>query len=576
MSSWFTPDVAGMVMLLGTVPPVLVGYLLREDENKPAVVWFLLAMLAGGFWSLTFGLIAIADGPRMRLVLTHFFIVSVPAASVFWFMFCYEFSYKETIPRYTYLLFVPIGIEFVLAWFNPEQLVYATEAPAESTQILVPARQGSIRPVINVVLGYLLVVLGGGMVLGEFLSADEPARRRQASLILVATALLSVFGLLKVSNVVPRYFDPTPIAWTFSGLLLTVSIKRNKFLRIAPIARERIIENLDEATVIINAQGIVAGVNQAARTQFDLDSPIGASAPELLGAYSDELKELLRMPTDGPTTQSVDRVVELSIGDEQRYFAVTMFSIQYGRGTRGRILILKDVDTIKRQGTELALLKDTFSRVFRHNIRNELNVIDGYTDLVRERSTESVQPFVRSVSDATDRLLAHSEKAYALSRIVDVDKTETVELQDTVESAAAGVPGVNGTDDLRVNVDRATVEAHPDLVLAVRELVTNSVEHNPSESVRIKVYTRHSDTTVTLFVEDDGRGIPESELEALHTRQESDLHHGSGVGLRLVQLVAERSGGELVTSVDENGSCVGLRLPRADERNQSVSRPVAS
>ena len=75
-------------------------------------------------------------------------------------------------------------------------------------------------------------------------------------------------------------------------------------------------------------------------------------------------------------------------------------------------------------------------------------------------------------------------------------------------------------------------------------------------------------TPATILVEDDGRGIPESEREAIFARgaRLDTEKPGTGLGLAIVRDVAEIYGGNvgLEESEDLGGLLVRLSLPSAD------------
>src|SRR6056297_2054647 len=244
MLDFLTPTTAGLLMVAGGIPPLLVIYWIRNARQQPAVLWFQCAMASGMVWSLSFGLIALVDVPQFRFVLTNVLIFTIPAASICYFLFSYEFVFKKKPPRAVLLLFVPPALLFTFAWFNPEALIYTMEEPHLTDEILIPANPGSIRPLVTVGMGYSLVIMSAGMVFGELLRTTQRNRKRHAAVILFSTVTVSCLAALKVLGLVPPYFDPTPIGWTLSGLLFVVSIHRDGFLQRLPASREHIMTTI--------------------------------------------------------------------------------------------------------------------------------------------------------------------------------------------------------------------------------------------------------------------------------------------------------------------------------------------
>jgi K+-sensing histidine kinase KdpD len=70
---------------------------------------------------------------------------------------------------------------------------------------------------------------------------------------------------------------------------------------------------------------------------------------------------------------------------------------------------------------------------------------------------------------------------------------------------------------------------------------------------------------VCLDIADNGPGIPETEREVLTRGTETQLVHGSGIGLWIIHWVVTRYGGELsFEEREDGGSVVRLSLPAAD------------
>jgi PAS domain S-box-containing protein len=205
--------------------------------------------------------------------------------------------------------------------------------------------------------------------------------------------------------------------------------------------------------------------------------------------------------------------------------------------------------------------------LLRHNLRNQLTIIQGTLDTIREGDSAIDAAHVDRIDAATDQLLSifdnHEEIVSTLTASSDLDSLDAVSIVESVVADArdrypaaaihASVPG------------SATVMAVPVLSRAVAELVENAIEHNPGDAPVVRVTVDASDTTVSIAVADDGPLIPEMEYTNLSDADGiGPTSHPGGLGLWFVYLVAQRSGGKL--RFDENdpeGNVVTLELPRA-------------
>jgi two-component system sensor histidine kinase KdpD len=119
--------------------------------------------------------------------------------------------------------------------------------------------------------------------------------------------------------------------------------------------------------------------------------------------------------------------------------------------------------------------------------------------------------------------------------------------------------------------DGLSVVADADLLgLALRQLLDNAVKYSPQSST-IEVDATTSNTsgngTVTLVVRNTGSFIPERDQARLFERfyRGSHARHipGTGMGLAIVQQIAEAHGGTLtVSSSEQTGTAFAISLPR--------------
>jgi signal transduction histidine kinase len=225
------------------------------------------------------------------------------------------------------------------------------------------------------------------------------------------------------------------------------------------------------------------------------------------------------------------------------------------------------VDHVQNQHYEV------LTRVLRHNLRNELNIVRGRAEqLVHNPETDQTM-VGQEIIETIDKLLTTTEKVRTLQdRAIDRELNPS---KTTVSSVVADV--CEGFErDSRVNVKLETAHSGDlvtDVVLlrsALRELLDNAVTHDPRDvPTSVTVEISGSDTLrfdIQIRISDDGPGITDAELAPIRDEKETDLVHGSGVGLWVIKWTITRLHGEVTfVSEDGGGTTVELLLPDLEE-----------
>ena len=554
-----TLEVAVLLMLAGAIPSFINVSLLWDDRNELGVFWFILSMATGGLWAVVYTLFTVIPSPEVTLALANFFWPLIPTAALTMFLLAYEFVFKRPVSRVTAtVLFAPIALLFVVSWSNPGGLVFTADYYVGADGYLYfPNFDGPLKILVTQVYGYLLVFLAAGMFVGEIMRTHGLRRKRVLYLLGIFTMLVAS-TMLKVAGFVPVFFDPTSVVYSASGLLFAYSINRYGLFKSISIGREQTFEEVDDAIVVVDADGVVVDVNQRGCELFGEDI-VGDRVRSYIPQYG----------TEAFTTGQTD--IRLPGDERERYFHCKTSPVEYGRHEQGTIIILGDVTTLKTQEQELHLLVQIFSRVYRHNMRNEFNIIQGYAEMLKSQSSEEVARMAEQIDTRTDRLLQQAMKARQIEKIFVSDETVSRSLRALVTEVKSSFDTRQRTT-VRVAVDDVAVEVNARFHLALRELLDNAITHHPGTGdVEVDIYSEETEESVFLVVADNGTGISEYELDVLRAAEETDLRHSSGIGLWLVRAVVTRSEGELTVESTAEGTSIRVRLPKATVETQETS-----
>ena len=224
----------------------------------------------------------------------------------------------------------------------------------------------------------------------------------------------------------------------------------------------------------------------------------------------------------------------------------------------------RDISRRKERKRQLKALEQWL----RHNIRNDVNVIHGTAENVREGRIEDVDAGIRRIERYADHLLEQADRE---RRIVEI-LTEPVDpvSMDLAELARRRVDALQECHpDAAIELthaDPVVVTAIPDLSAAVDELIENAIEYADREAPTVRITVADEGARGVVHVVDDGPGIPDIERNTLDFDCDIDpLHHGSGLGLLFVYWVTRLSGGDMTVDGSDDGSTVTLALPTQEQ-----------
>ena len=403
----------------------------------------------------------------------------------------------------------------------------------------------------------------GTVLLFETVLSYGPLYRREAFAV-GASALPPAFGmvvwLLKFGP------DPalnlTPILFLPHVALDTYAFVGNDMFEYLPATRRAAersaIDALGTPVVVLDERGRVVDANDAAGVLF----PGGAKA-----VRTRHITDALGTEVD---TEGDPQRLSLSRNATTREFRVAPARLEdSGGGHVGYTLVFQDITEAVRREQRLSVL----NRVLRHNLRNDLSVAMGYVEVSADRvDDEEVRDLLTEAEAALAGLVTTSEKARLVEQTVKQAgaEPEPVDLGDllgeTVDSFGGDYPAATVTvdgPDVAVTTNRALLAA------VIGELVENACEHGGTEpSVTVSTRRVHGDGGsggdgggATVTVTDAGPGIPQQELETLAGEEETDLQHGSGLGLWVVRWGTELLGADLQFETGEDGTTVTVRLP---------------
>lgn len=227
----------------------------------------------------------------------------------------------------------------------------------------------------------------------------------------------------------------------------------------------------------------------------------------------------------------------------------------------------------KAQLTKQTNVAIVLNRVLRHNLRNDISVIRGYTQIMAEQMDNP--RFGEAALRNIDKLIRLAEKARQLDRVVAADaKSEPTDITELIEDIAQNVTKKYPHAAITINCDEpVTADVLPSFEQAVTELIENAAEH-AGETPTVTVSVDLVPNAVEIRIADDGPGLAEHEASVLEAGTETPLTHGSGLGLWLAHWIVSSHDGSIEAGVTDDGTTMTVTIPRqsSSEVNKQLTK----
>jgi PAS domain S-box-containing protein len=212
-----------------------------------------------------------------------------------------------------------------------------------------------------------------------------------------------------------------------------------------------------------------------------------------------------------------------------------------------------------------------FNSILRHDVLNAVTVIKGRAEFLAAdlegQQLEDVETIVRWSDDVTEIVQRVRTVLETLTREGDPELEPMdlgAELRAEIERVRATYPEVEFEATIPGGT---TVLANELLGDVLGNVVTNAIEHNDTEGLRVSTAVERDDDGVSVRIADNGQGVDDDRKEAIFRRGETGHAKsiGSGFGLFFADAMIEEYGGEMwVEDNDAGGATFVVHLPAVD------------
>ena len=218
--------------------------------------------------------------------------------------------------------------------------------------------------------------------------------------------------------------------------------------------------------------------------------------------------------------------------------------------------------------------KTAFIQNVTHQVRTPLNIIMGFSQVLRDNASQLPEEELRNVTNLVNyNMVTLYRMAGMLYDSSDNWKEELFPLDDDVPCNAVTRQAIADTQrqypDMRIDFhtdvpDTLTIRSsYLYMLRCLRELLYNAGKYSNPKQVTMRI--TQTDRTIRFVCEDLGPGIAEAELENLFKpfSKTDDLSEGLGLGLPLTKRHCRRLGGDLTLDTTYHDGCrFVIELPK--------------
>ena len=380
----------------------------------------------------------------------------------------------------------------------------------------------------------------------------------QCIFIIIGTLIPIIVNMLGILNIFKISIYITPICFTFTILFYAFAIFRFDFLKVAPIALQRVVDRISDGYVIVDEENIITDFNKTFLDLFHLKTTEARnnSIEKILDKISFEKKDneyiLSQISASKNSTNTV--YLEKHFPNIEKYFNIEISSITNKDSFLGTLILFKDItqhvldiQTIN-ENQEVLIEKERLATLgqmiggIAHNLKTPIMSIagaaEGLSDLSKEYRESIGDPEVTvedhlEISHDMDEWIEkiRTHLAY-MSDIITAVKGQAVTFSDstvnnfTVEELLKNVDILMKhelkhsliTMDVSVDVPQdTTVNGNVNsLVQVVNNIISNAIQAyngKPDEHIFLNVYKENN--TLVIKIQDNAGGLPQKVQEKL-------------------------------------------------------------
>ena len=459
---------------------------------------------------------------------------------------------------------------------------------------------------VHTIYTYGLLLISMGIMINSSFK-NSGAFSKQTVLIVIGTAfpiLINVLGTLKIYDMNVCF---TPISFSIATIFYTFAILKFNFLKITPIALQKIVDRISDGYVVLDESNTVIDFNKTFLEIFKL-------SPEEIRS-EDFIKFLQKKNMNKRTVSKIEKELkraneaEVTITFEQhfsyikKYFKIEITPINIDNTSLGTIFLLKDITQHKqdmetiRNNQDVLMERERLASLgqliggIAHNLKTPIMSIAGATEALEElikeydesiddplvnsqdhhdiaKDMESWIPKIRThIEYMSDIITTVKGQAVALSNdktmsftIGELIKRVNILMKHELKNAYIYLNILMKTDENLVL--KGDVNA---LVQVLNNMITNAIQaYNGVRDKNIELEVNKKGNDIIISLTDYAGGLPKEVQDKLFKEMVTTKgKNGTGLGLYMsYSNIRARFGGDITYRTEEGkGTTFSIIIP---------------
>ena len=398
---------------------------------------------------------------------------------------------------------------------------------------------------------------------------------KQSILIIIGSLLSIIINILGTLKIIPMTVYITPISFAFAMAFFAIAIFKFDFLKVAPIAMQRVVDRMSDSFLVVNEDNIITDFNETLLKTFKLSTTAVRNANFIEFVSSQKLSgldtSLLTSTLKKCRTSNETVLVKKEFKIKHNYFNIEASGIFSRRSFLGTLILLKDVTQhvldkqIIEDNQSMLMEKERLASLgqmiggIAHNLKTPIMSIagaaEGLTDLTKEYDISIGDPTVTNedhhaiVNDMNTWIEKIKTHTSYMSDVITAVKGQAVAFSETTNSGFTVAELLKYVDVLmKHELKNALVELNTSvlvpssltikgninsLVQVINNIISNAIQaYNGTPNKNIDLMVKKKGDNIVFTIQDYGCGMPKKVQDKLFKEMITTKgKNGTGLGL---------------------------------------------